>query len=152
MSKVPRSISASVWVAVEPLAVWNMIGSQVRCFKFILSAFLAEIRSCPLPESKMNLRSLACTGNEMHIMFLDFLRDFPTSCSTSSSVKTKSSWSLSNLINMSNLGPMMILTSSTKRWSPHLSMMIALARARTEPRVLSDLDWSSVKSSIFQKT
>ena len=117
-----------------------MIGSQVRCFKFILSAFLAEIRSCPLPESRMNLRSLACTGSEMHIMFLDFMREFPTSCSTSSSIKVKSSRSLSSLINMSNLGPIMILTSSTKRWSPHLSMMIALARARIEPRVLSDLD------------
>ena len=35
---------------------------------------------------------------------------------------------------MSNFGPMMILTSSTRRWSPHLSMMIALARARTEPK------------------
>ena len=67
------------------------MGSQVRFFKFILSAFRAEIRSCPLPESRMNLRSLACTGSEMHMRFLDFLRDLSVSCSTSSSMKIKSS-------------------------------------------------------------
>ena len=92
------------------------MGSQILFFKFILSAFRAEIRSCPLPESRMNLRSLACTGSEMHIRFLDFLRDPSTSCSTSSSKKTKSSLSLSNLISISNFGPIIILTSSTSRW------------------------------------
>ena len=62
--KVPRSISASVCVAVEPFAVWNMMGSQVRFFKFILSAFPCGDQVMSASRVKDELRSLACTGSE----------------------------------------------------------------------------------------
>ena len=55
-------------------------------------------------------------------------------------IEVNSSGLSSNLTRTSNFGPMMILTSFTSLWSPRVSMMMALARARTSPRALSDLD------------
>ena len=99
------------------------------------------MRSCPLLESRMNLRSLAWTGNEMHMMFLDFLKDPFGLCPTSSSLKVNSSGSLSFDDHVELRAENDSHFSSTSWWNPWVSMMIALARARTNPRALSDLDW-----------